>query len=101
MREFVFGTSAQFDALNHELSCGKKYKFANRQLPDSCSPNTACIWFAKIDGMYHVYIDKDITTSADSKSFKQFLEEGEIKFTCMEEHGCFPAFVEVFVCAAQ
>ena len=85
MREFVFGTSAQFDALNHELSCGKKYKFANRQLPDSCSPNTACIWFAKIDGMYHVYIDKDITTSADSKSFKQFLEEGEIKFTCMED----------------
>lgn len=85
MREFVFGTAAQFDALDRELSCGKKYKFANRHLPDSCSPITACIWFAKLNGMYHIYIDKGITTSADNPDFKIFLEQGGKRFICLED----------------
>lgn len=89
MREFVFGTAAQFSALDQELSCGKKYKFANRQLPDACSPDTACIWFAKINDMYCMYIDNGITTSADNQDFKNFLERGMTKFICMEDMAAF------------
>lgn len=85
MREFVFGTDAQFAALDRELSCGKKYKFANRQLPNFCSPNTTSIWFAKINDVYCMYIDKGITTSSDNQDFKDFLERGETKFICMED----------------
>ena len=85
MKEFVYGTAAQFAALDRELSSGKKYKFANRQLPASCQPATACLWFAKIDGTYYLYIDKGITTSADNADFKQFLERGETKFICMDD----------------
>lgn len=85
MREFVFGTAAQFAALDQELSCGKKYKFANRKLPDSCSPTTACIWFAKIDDVYCMYIDKGITTNSDNQDFNNFLERGETKFICLED----------------
>lgn len=85
MREFAFGTAAQFAALDQELSCGKKYKFTNRQLPDSCSPATACIWFSKIDDIYRIYIDKGIITNSDNQDFNNFLEHGEIKFICLED----------------
>ena len=85
MKEFVYGTDAQFQALDNELSSGKKYKFANRQLPDSCTPDVACIWFAKIDDVYCMYIDKGIITSADNQDFKVFLERGETKFICLED----------------
>lgn len=85
MREFVYGTNAQFNALDQELSQGKKYKFANRRLPESCSPATACMWFAKIDDVYCMYIDKGITTTADNLDFKNFLEHGETKFICLED----------------
>lgn len=85
MKEFVYGTATQFAALDRELSSGKKYKFANRQLPPSCRPGTADLWFAKIDGTYCLYIDKGITTSADHADFKQFLECGVTKFICMDD----------------
>lgn len=89
MREFAFGTTAQFGELDRELSRGKKYKFAGRQLPASCSPSTACLWFAKNDGMYYMYIDKGITISADNQDFKNFLERGVAKFICMEDMAAF------------
>ena len=85
MKEFVYGTDAQFQALDNELSSGKKYKFANRQLPVSCTPDVACIWFAKIDDVYFMYIDKGIITSADNQDFKAFLERGVTKFICLED----------------
>lgn len=85
MREFINGTTAQFAALDRELSDGKKYKFANRQLPDSCSPDTACIWFAKFDGVYRMYIDKGIATTADDSNFKRFLDQGEARFDCLDD----------------
>lgn len=85
MKEFVYGTDAQFAALNNELSSGKKYKFPNRQLPFFCSPSTACIWFAKIDDVYCMYIDKGIAANTDNQEFKVFLERGEIKFICLED----------------
>lgn len=85
MKEFVYGTDEQFDKLDHDLSKGQKYKFAGRQLPPSCSVSTACIWFAKIDEMYCMYIDKGITTGVGRQDFRMFLQNGEAKFPCMND----------------
>ncbi|MGN0484743.1 MAG: hypothetical protein ACI4HI_14435 [Lachnospiraceae bacterium] len=57
MKEFVFGTNAQFKKLDQDLSAGKCYKFSNRRLPESCTPARACIWFAKKDQTYSMYND--------------------------------------------
>ena len=85
MREFVYGTAAQFNALDHELSSGKIYKFANRRLPPSCSKRTACIWFAKVNDTYTMMIDKGISTSAGDQTFIDFLDHGEAKFASMDD----------------
>lgn len=85
MREFAFGTDAQFDALERELSGGKKYKFADRQLPRSCSVPTADLWFAKEEPVYCVYIEKGISTSTENPVFRNFLKAGRIAFPCMED----------------
>lgn len=85
MKEFVYGTAAQFDALDHELSRGIHYKFPNRQLPDSCIPATAAIWFSKENNVYCMYIDKGITTTSDNQDFTQFLRNGKTKFICMDD----------------
>ena len=84
MKEFVYGTDAQFTALDQEVSRGKYYKFANRQLP-MCSPSTATIWFAKKNGVYIMYIDKGITTTSGNQNFRHLLEKGEAKFICMDD----------------
>jgi|GEM_PF-866155 len=88
MREFAFGTSAQFAALNQELSQGKYYKFANRQLP-MCSPPTATIWFAKKNDVYVMYIDKGITTASDNQDLRHLLANGETKFICFDDMTAF------------
>ncbi len=85
MREFVYGTIEQFEVLEQELSEGKKYIFANRTLPASCTPGAASIWFAKVDGVYCIFIDRGITTSVENRDFKNFLERGEIEFLSLEE----------------
>lgn len=85
MREFVYGTAAQFHALEQELAHGKKYKFANRQLPEGCTPAAATIWFAKTGDVYAMYIDKGITTELDSPDFKLFLQRGQAQFICMDD----------------
>ena len=85
MKEFVFGTDSQFIALDKELSKGKKYKFSTRQLPDSCTPGTANLWFAKVEDMYVICTDKGITTSSNNKEFKDFIEKGEKKFRCLRD----------------
>ena len=84
MKEFAFGTSAQFTALDQELSRGKYYKFANRRLP-MCSPSTATIWFAKRNDFYVMYIDKGITTTSGNQDFRHLLERGEAKFICLDD----------------
>ena len=85
MREFVYGSVAQFNALDQELSAGKNYKFANRTMPDTCNPNAACLWFSKKDDVYYLYIDKDIETSSDYPDFISFLDKGEAKFICLDD----------------
>lgn len=99
MKEFVFGTEKQFKALDNELSAGKNYKFANRQLPVSCNPATACLWFAKKNDVYYMFIDKGISTTLDNRDLKSFLEKGEAKFICLDDlvaflHSLQPLFAE-------
>lgn len=84
MKEFVYGTTAQFSALESELSSGRNYKFAARQLPEICTPKIADMWFGKQGEFYHVYIDKGIAAREGSDEFKSFLERGEATFLSME-----------------
>lgn len=84
MKEFVYGSMEQFNALDQELSSGRNYKFADRQMPEACTPKTACLWFTKQEGLYHVYIDKGITAQRGSDEFKTFLERGEATFVSLD-----------------
>ncbi len=84
MKEFVYGTAAQYRELDLTLSEGKNYKFPNRQLPDNCTPNTACLWFGKVDGSYRMCIDKGIVATDGSDEFKRFLERGEATFASID-----------------
>lgn len=85
MKEFVYGSADQFRLLGRELNNGKKYKFANRQLPASCIPARACLWFGKEDSRYIICIDKGISTRINHEAFKKLIEFGEISFSSMEE----------------
>ncbi len=84
MKEFAYGTAQQYEMLDRELSEGKKYKYADRILPDSCTPGSACLWFAKENHLYRMYIDKGIVTSKGSEEFRQLLERGEASFSDMD-----------------
>ncbi len=85
MKEFVYGTAAQFRALEQELNRGRNYKYANRQLPAGCTPASATIWFAKTGDVYAMYIDKGVTTEAGSPDVPLFLQRGQAQFICMED----------------
>ena len=80
MKQFVFGTEMQFRELEKAMSNGVKYMFSHRQLPVSCQPKEATLWFAKIDGSFYVFIDKGIETSADHSDLRAFLGSGQMKF---------------------
>lgn len=84
MREFVYGTAAQYRELDRALSAGENYRFPNRQLPRTCTPNTACLWFGKNNGSYRLCIDKGIIALEGSDEFKRFLERGEATFASMD-----------------
>lgn len=99
MREFVYGTAEQFQALDQALAEGMNYKYADRHLPSICSPNTACLWFGKVNDSYHMCIDKGITTNSGSEEFKRFLERGEATFASINGladflHSLQPLFAE-------
>lgn len=85
MKQFVNGSEEQFRILDSDLSSGKKFKFSNMLLPNSCIPNRATIWFAKIDNTYIVCIDKGVSFSGPNMDFANFLEKGEAKFICLED----------------
>ncbi len=99
MREFVYGTDAQYRALDQALSEGKNYRYANRRLPNACTPDTACLWFGKVNGSYRMCIDKGIVTDSGSDDFRRFLERGEATFADMRSmtaflHSLQPLFTE-------
>ena len=85
MKRFLLGEKAQFEQLDRELSAGKNYKFDNLLLPDTCHPNTGCLWFGKVNGIYHVFITRGITTESADQGFRLFLERGEAKFMSMDD----------------
>ena len=85
MREFVEGTQLQFDNLKRSLEDDRLHVYHNCQLPESCSRRACRIGFEKDAGMYVVYIDEGITCSRRGfsfamKQFRQWLEQGEIRF---------------------
>ena len=83
MREFVYGTADQYRKLEQALSAGKNYRFPNRRLPRTCTPETACLWFGKVNGSYRLCIDKGIRTTEGGDEFMRFLERGEATFANM------------------
>ena len=84
MREFVYGTADQYRKLDQALSSGKNYRFPNRRLPRTCTPETACLWFGKVNGSYRLCIDKGIRATEGSDEFMRFLERGEATFATMD-----------------
>lgn len=85
MREFVFGTEHQYNWLDNLISDGQCHVFNNCVLPSSCTPDHSRLGFEKADSVYIVYIDRGITTTADDQGFIHFLQNGETKFTCLED----------------
>lgn len=85
MREFAYGTNAQFAALDRELSAGRNYKYLDRELPEGCIPDTACLWFGKNNNRYCIYIDKGIETTSNNTVFRSLLENGVIEFESFSE----------------
>ena len=85
MREFVFGTKHQYNWLDNLISDGQCHVFNNCVLPSSCTPDHSRLGFEKADSVYIVYIDRGITTTTDDQCFIHFLQNGETKFTCLED----------------
>ena len=99
MKDFAYGTADQFRALDLALNEGKIFKYPNRSLPNTCTPNSACLWFGKVNNSYRMCIDKGIITSAGSDEFRRFLERGESTFSSMSDmatflHSLQPLFVD-------
>lgn len=100
MREFAFGTEQQYNWLNNLISDGLCHVFHNCVLPSSCTPDHSRLGFEKAESVYTVYIDRGITTISEDQNFNHFLQNGEIKFTCLEDmmeffHSLQPLFTEM------
>ena len=85
MREFVFGSDQQYRWLENLINDGRCHVFNNCTLPDSCTPSHCRLGFEKADAVYVAYIDRGISTTSGKQSFAHFLQNGEAKFTCMED----------------
>lgn len=97
MKEFVYGTQAQFAHLQHLLSDGQCHVYHCCVLPEGCTPQTARLGFEKRGEAYIIYIDKNIVTTVDNPAFRQLLAQGEKQFRCLEDmtaflHGLQPLF---------
>lgn len=90
MREFAFGTDQQFEELDQLLHDNQCHVYNNCCLPECCTPKIARIGFEKnYKGHYILYIDKGICAETDHSDFKNFIENGEIRFICMDDMICF------------
>lgn len=85
MKEFAYGTQAQFDNLEQLLSDGQCHVYHNCILPEGCTPKTTRLGFEKQGDVYILYIDKNISCTIDNPEFRQLLERGETKFICLED----------------
>ena len=85
MKEFVFGTAAQFDWLEALLADGRCHVFEHCVLPPGCTPGTARLGFEKNSSVYILYIDYGIKTTVQDAKFCSLLEQGEVRFVCMQD----------------
>lgn len=86
MRDFAYGTDAQFEILEQMLGDNRCHVYPDCILPDCCTPKAARMGFEKnCNGHYIVYIDKGINAQTDNQDFKRFLENGEIRFICLDD----------------
>lgn len=86
MREFAFGTDAQFRELETALNDNRCHVYNGCVLPIGCVPESVRIGFEKnCEGHYIMYIDKGISVETTHKDFKALIDKGEIKFMCFED----------------
>lgn len=85
MREFVYGSDAQFSMLDQQLNDGMCHVFSECRLPDFCTPRQARLGFEKGQDGYVMYIDKGVQADGRNRDFKQLLERGEVRFICLED----------------
>ena len=85
MKELVFGTAAQFDGLEALLADGRCHVFEHCVLPPGCTPGTARLGFEKNSSVYILYIDYGIKTTVQDAKFCSLLEQGEVRFVCMQD----------------
>ena len=85
MKEFVFGTAAQFDWLEALLADGRCHVFEHCVLPPGCTPGTSRLGFEKNGSIYILYIDYGIRTTAQDPAFCSLLQQGEARFVCMQD----------------
>jgi len=90
MREFVFGTDQQFEKLIQQLLDNQCHVYNGCRLPECCTPKTARIGFEQdCNGYYIIYIDKGISAETDHYDFKNFIENGWVRFICVDDMICF------------
>ena len=90
MREFAFGTDKQFEELDQLLQDNQCHVYNGCSLPECCTPKLARIGFEQnCNGHYILYVDKGICAETDHSDFKNFIENGEIRFICMDDMICF------------
>lgn len=90
MREFAFGTDQQFEELDQLLQDNQCHVYNGCCLPKCCTPRTARIGFEQnCSGHYILYVDKGICAETDHSDFKNFIENGEIRFICIDDMICF------------
>lgn len=82
MREFVYGTDAQYAMLKESLEDHLCHVYSKCFMPGGCSKETARIGFEKEGETYALYIDKGITCSNHRApgSFKDWLADGTMRF---------------------
>lgn len=90
MREFAFGTDQQYEELDQLLQDNQCHVYNGCSLPECCTPKTVRIGFEQnCNGHYILYIDKGIYAETDHSDFKKFIENGEIRFNCIDDMICF------------
>lgn len=84
MKEFVYGTEGQYEALRIQLEDGQCHVYQSCILPECCSQKTARLGFEKSSSGYTVYVDKGINCP-EGCSLHSFFEKGQRSFETFGE----------------
>ena len=82
MKEFVYGTDAQYTQLKNALHDGQCHVFPNCAYPPCCSRAWGRLGFQMEGETYALFIDRGLTCSLRGASFlfRQWLETGTLRF---------------------